>query len=47
MQDRTERVEAELVSANYFSMLEVKPAVGRLFNSESDDRVFMGHPVVR
>lgn len=44
--DHTERVQAELVSGNYFTMLGVKPAVGRLFNSETDDRVFMGHPVV-
>ena len=27
-------------------MLGVKPAAGRLFNSNEDDRVYMGHPVV-
>ncbi len=42
----TERVEAELVSGNYFTMLGVKPAAGRLFNSREDDRVYLGHPVV-
>ena len=44
--DHTERVAAELVSGNYFTMLGVKPAVGRLFTSELDDRTYMGHPVV-
>ncbi len=44
--NQTERVEAELVSGNYFSMLGVKPAVGRVFNSREDDQVFKGHPVV-
>jgi predicted permease len=42
----TELVEAEMVSGNYFSMLGVQPAVGRLFNSQSDDQVYRGHPVV-
>ena len=44
--NQTERVDAELVSGNYFTMLGVAPAVGRLFNSREDDQVFMGHPVV-
>ena len=44
--NQTERVEAEMVSGNYFTMLGVKPALGRVFNSQEDDRVFQGHPVV-
>ncbi len=44
--NRTERVEAELVSGNYFSMLGVQPAIGRVFSSQEDDQVFRGHPVV-
>src|SRR5690242_13504290 len=44
--NQTERVEAEMVSGNYFTMLGVKPAVGRVFNSQEDDRVFQGHPSV-
>src|SRR5215216_3543758 len=44
--NQTERLEAELVSGNYFNMLGVKPAVGRLFNSKEDDQVYQGHPVV-
>src|SRR3954466_13915971 len=42
----TERVEAEMVSGNYFSMRGVQPAAGRVFNSRDDDQVFLGHPVV-
>jgi predicted permease len=43
--ERTERVTAEMVSGNYFTMLGVKPAVGRVFNSKEDDQIFGGHPV--
>ena len=35
-----------MVSGNYFTMLGVKPAIGRLSHSEEDDRVVSGHPVV-
>jgi len=42
----TERVDVELVSGNYFTMLGVKPAMGRVFNSREDDQVYQGHPVV-
>jgi putative ABC transport system permease protein len=44
--NQTERVDAEIVSGNYFSMLGVKPAIGRVFRSDEDDRVYQGHPVV-
>ena len=44
--NRTERVEAELVSGNFFSMLGVTPALGRVFNSQEDDQLYQGHPVV-
>ncbi len=43
---QTERVESELVSGNYFTMLGVRPAVGRVFSSREDDQVYLGHPVV-
>ena len=45
MDNQTERVEAEMVSGNYFSMLGVTPAIGRVFNSREDDQIFRGHPV--
>ena len=45
MDNQTERVTAEIVSGNYFSMLGVAPAIGRVFNSQEDDQVYQGHPV--
>ena len=44
--NQTERLDAEMVSGNYFSMLGVRPAAGRMFSSEEDDRNYEGHPVV-
>jgi predicted permease len=43
--NRTERVEAELVSGNFFTMLGVPAAIGRVFNSVEDDQIYQGHPV--
>lgn len=43
--NQTERVSAEAVSGNFFTMLGVRPALGRLFNSREDDQHVMGHPV--
>jgi predicted permease len=43
---QTERADAELVSGNFFHALGVKPAIGRVFSPEEDDRVYKGHPVV-
>ena len=43
--DQTERVAVEMVSGNYFTMLGVKPALGRVFNSKEDDQNYDGHPV--
>ena len=44
--NQTERVSAEMVSGNFFSMLGVNAAIGRVFNSQEDDQVYLGHPVV-
>ena len=44
--NQTERLDAEMVSGNYFTMLGVRPAVGRVFNSAEDDQIYNGHPVV-
>ncbi len=43
--DRTERASGELVSGNYFDVLGVGPALGRLLTPE-DDRQPGAHPVV-
>jgi predicted permease len=44
--NQTERIDIEMVSGNYFSMLGVGPAAGRVFNSREDDQIYSGHPVV-
>ena len=44
--NQTERLEAEMVSGNFFSMLGVHAAIGRVFSSREDDQVYQGHPVV-
>ncbi|HEX4913812.1 MAG TPA: ABC transporter permease, partial [Vicinamibacterales bacterium] len=44
--NQTERVEVEMVSGNFFNMLGVGAAAGRVFNSQEDDQVYQGHPVV-
>jgi predicted permease len=44
--NQTERVSAEMVSGNFFSMLGVNAAIGRVFNSQEDDQIYLGHPVV-
>ncbi len=41
---RSERVNGDIVSGNYFDVLGVRPALGRVFN-ESDDRTPGAHPV--
>jgi len=46
LDNQTERLLAELVSGNYFTMLGVKPALGRVFNSKEDDQFYGGHPTV-
>lgn len=43
---QTEMVTADTVSGNFFSALGVKPAIGRLFNSQEDDQAYKGHPVI-
>src|SRR5579872_242264 len=43
--DRTERVQGELISGNYFDVLGVGAAIGRTF-TQDDDRVVNGHPLV-
>src|SRR6478735_12153272 len=40
--NQTERVSAEMVSGNFFTMLGVPPAAGRVFNSQEDDQVYEG-----
>jgi putative ABC transport system permease protein len=40
-----EYVEREYVTGNYFDVLGVKPAIGRLFKDE-DNRTPQGHPLV-
>ena len=42
----TERIQAELVSGNFFQALQIGPAAGRVFSPEADDRVYKGHPSV-
>ena len=44
--NQTERIDIELVSGNFFTMLGVGPAAGRVFNSQEDDQIYQGHPVV-
>jgi predicted permease len=44
--NQTERLDAEMVSGNFFTMLGVKPALGRVLSPEEDDRDYQGHPVV-
>ena len=42
--DRPEFVEREFVSGNYFSLLGIPPALGRVF-SDADSRTPRGHPL--
>ena len=44
--NKTERVNAELVSGNYFDALGVRPAAGRVFSPAEDDRIYKGHPAI-
>ncbi len=41
---RSERINGDIVSGNYFDVLGVRPALGRVFN-DSDDRTPGAHPV--
>lgn len=41
----SERVQAEVVTGNYFEVLGVQPAAGRLFSS-ADEQTPGGHPIV-
>lgn len=43
--NQTERVDAEMVSGNFFTMLGVGAAAGRVFSSAEDDQTYAGHPV--
>src|SRR4051812_2620825 len=43
--NQTERLDTEMVSDNYFSMLGVHPAIGRVFSSQEDAQTYQGHPV--
>jgi len=42
---QTDRVRASIVSGNYFEVLGVRPAIGRVFSME-DEKTIGGHPVV-
>jgi predicted permease len=44
--NQTERLDAEMVSGNYFTMLGVPAAIGRVLTSQEDDQTYSGHPVV-
>ncbi len=44
--NQTERIDIEMVSGNFFTMLGVGPAAGRVLNSQEDDQAYQGHPVV-
>jgi predicted permease len=44
--NQTERVNAELVSGNFFQAFGVGPEIGRVFSPELDDRTYKGHPTV-
>jgi predicted permease len=44
-EDELERINAQMVSGNYFSVLGVNPVIGRIFTA-MDDRIPGGHPVV-